>query len=135
MSSYSLCYPYPVHVHALFFITIRLNNLNFLIWELQILNVIKSQGCFGCIGGFVIPLSPTVDVQAENFVEQVPNADLQDWMRIDMLIKGWIIGTLCEEVLGQAVGLNTAADVWSARKNTFNKATMDRELTLRHHLK
>lgn len=54
-------------------------------------------------------------------------------MRIDKLIKGWIIGTLSEEVLRQVVGLNTATDVWDALKNTFDKATMDRELTL-HHL-
>lgn len=87
MSSYSLCYPYPVPLHAPFFLTIRLNNLNFLIWELQILNLIASQGCFGFIGGFVIPLSPTIDVQTANFGEQVPNADLQEWMRTDMLIK------------------------------------------------
>lgn len=33
-----------------------------------------------------------------------------------------------------SVGLHTAADVWSALKNSFNRATMEREFTLQHQL-
>lgn len=74
-------------------------------------------------------------VQLPNATEQmVTNPEFNDWMRTDKLIKGWIIGALHEEILRQVVGLETAADVWRVLKNTFNKATMNRELTLHHHL-
>lgn len=39
-----------------------------------------------------------------------------------------------EEILRQVVGLHIAIDVWDILKNTFNKASMDRELTLNLHL-
>lgn len=47
---------------------------------------------------------------------------------------GWIVGTLSEELLRQVVGPKTTEDVWKTLKNTFNKATVDRELTLHHNL-
>lgn len=80
MNNYSLRYPYHVYVHAPLFVTIRLNNVNFHIWE-QILNLIESQGSLGFIDGTIIPSSPTMVVQATNSVEQaILNADFQGWM-------------------------------------------------------
>lgn len=48
-------YPYPIHIHDPFFVTIQLNTLNFLIWESQIVNLIESQGCLGFIDGSIAP--------------------------------------------------------------------------------
>lgn len=45
------------------------------------------------------------------------------------------MGTLSEEILCQVVvGLHTVAEVWKELKKKFADATMDRELTLHHHL-
>lgn len=48
------------------------------------------------------------------------------------MIKGWIIGTLTEDILREVVGLDSAFDVWSVLKNSFHKSMMDGEL-MRHH--
>lgn len=61
------------------------------------------------------------------------NPKYHEW-RTDKLIKGWIIGTLSKEILREVVKLNSIVDVSKALKKTFNKSTMDRELTLHHHL-
>lgn len=64
---------------------------------------------------------------ADSNDQVVPNSEFTAWQRTDKLFKGWNIGTL---ILRQVVGLHTAHDVWKALKSTFNKATMDHELTL-----
>lgn len=64
----------------------------------------------------------------------MPNSEYMEWHQTDKLIKGWIIGTLTEDILQEVVGLEFAADVWSALKNSFHKSTMDRELILHHKL-
>lgn len=38
------------------------------------------------------------------------------------------------EILQQVIELETVADVWKSLNDTFNKVTMDRELTLNHQL-
>lgn len=99
------------------------------------MNLIESQGCLGYVDGTITPLAPKVVVQLPNATEQmVTYPEFNDWIRTDKLIKGWIISTLREEILRQVVGLKTAADVGRVLKNMFNKATMDRELTLHHQL-
>lgn len=68
--------------------TIRLNTLNFLIWESQVYNLIDSQGCLGFIYGSISPPLPTLVVSSANFTEQViKNPEFSDWMRTDKLIK------------------------------------------------
>lgn len=56
-------------------------------------------------------------------------------MWTDKLIKGWIIGTLREDIFQKVVSPKSVADVWSVLKNTFNKSTIDKELFLHHQLK
>ncbi|RVX02174.1 Retrovirus-related Pol polyprotein from transposon RE1 [Vitis vinifera] len=46
----------------------------------------------------------------------------------------WIIGTLSEETLGLAVGLDTANDVWEALKNAYAEDSQEREFTLRQQV-
>nr|CAD1817045.1 unnamed protein product [Ananas comosus var. bracteatus] len=44
----------------------------------------------------------------------VNNPNYTSWVRTDRLVKSWIMGTFSEEVLGYAVGLQTAAEVWTS---------------------
>lgn len=84
----------------------------FLLLESQILNLIESQGCLGFIEGSIPQSPPTDNVFVADAADQiVSNSAFLAWQRTDKLIKGWIIGTLNEEILRQAIGLNTAHDV------------------------
>nr|CAD1837331.1 unnamed protein product [Ananas comosus var. bracteatus] len=60
----------------------------------------------------------------------VNNPDYTSWVRTDRLVKSWIVGTLSEEVLGHAVGLQTAAEVWTALTNHFKQSSIAREFDL-----
>lgn len=42
------------------------------------------------------------------------NLDYLARKKTDRLIKGWIIGTLSEEILSQVIGIDYAIDVWTA---------------------
>nr|CAD1838485.1 unnamed protein product [Ananas comosus var. bracteatus] len=60
----------------------------------------------------------------------VNNPDYTSWVRTDRLVKSWIVGTLSEEVLGHAVGLQTAAEVWTALTNHFKQSSIACEFDL-----
>lgn len=61
---------------------------------------------------------------------EIPNPDYVSWVRTDRLVKSWIVGTLSEEVLGLAVGLKTAAQVWKALIDHYTQSSMAREFDL-----
>lgn len=89
----------------------------------------------GFIDGFVLPPGQTVHVQTSYSIEQfITNVNFLAWKMTEKLIKGWILGTLSEEILHQVVGIDAAADVRTALKSKFNKATMDRELALHQNI-
>ncbi|KAA8544471.1 hypothetical protein F0562_022489 [Nyssa sinensis] len=54
-----------------------------------------------------------------NSMEEIEKPDYLLWRRSDRLVKGWIIGSLSEEILDIVLGLNTARDVWTKLENHF----------------
>lgn len=54
------------------------------------------------------------------------------WKWTDRLVKGWIIGTISEEILSHIAGQDTTASAWNALKSNFAKKSMDIKLTLQH---
>ncbi|KAK9210078.1 hypothetical protein WN944_002447 [Citrus x changshan-huyou] len=76
-------------------------------------------------------LKSIVEVEASTTKqENVMNYDYIMWRRSDRLLRGWIVGTLLEEVLGLSVGLETSAAVWKALSEYFARNTKDREFFL-----
>ncbi|GAV68980.1 UBN2_2 domain-containing protein, partial [Cephalotus follicularis] len=64
----------------------------------------------------------------------VTNQNFSSWIKTDRLIKGWITGTLAEEVLGQAIGTKSSMELWSALKEAFSPASEVREFELQSKL-
>ncbi|XXG72696.1 hypothetical protein AAC387_Pa07g1737 [Persea americana] len=54
---------------------------------------------------------------------EILNLDLVSWTSTDRLVKAWITGTLSEEVLGLAVRLKIAADVWRSLTEAFSQSS------------
>ncbi|KAK9205222.1 hypothetical protein WN943_015489 [Citrus x changshan-huyou] len=76
-------------------------------------------------------LKSTVEAEASTTKQEyVMNYDYIMWRRSDRLLHGWIVGTLSDEVLGLAVGLETSAAVWKALSEYFARNTKDREFFL-----
>ncbi|KAK9229714.1 hypothetical protein WN944_022678 [Citrus x changshan-huyou] len=72
-------------------------------------------------------LKSTVKAEASTRKQEyVMNSDYIMWRRLDQLLRRWIVGTLLEEVLGLAVGLETSATIWKALSEYFARNTKDR---------
>ncbi|KAF7142376.1 hypothetical protein RHSIM_Rhsim05G0026100 [Rhododendron simsii] len=129
-------YPYPYALNISNFVSLRLNQSNFLLWKTQFMGLIESQDMLGFIdGGYPMPAQYTTsNAEGANVVRKIPNPDYVQWRRSDRLLRGWITGTLSEEVLGLVVGLETSAEVWSALLESFAQASQEREFYLNQKL-
>lgn len=78
-------YPFPSNINEETFVTLKLNDMNYLMWETQVLSSIESQQLLKILSGeTVTPLHNS--------------ANYSSWIRADRLVKSWIIGTLSKEV-------------------------------------
>ncbi|KAF3792457.1 hypothetical protein EJ110_NYTH11411 [Nymphaea thermarum] len=106
----SVRYPYPFNLNVANFVSIKLTQSNFLLWQTQVLGLIESQDMTGFVNGE----TPTPDQYLPSnsaAVEQAMNPDFNAWQRSDRLLRGWITGTLSEEILGLVVGLKISKQV------------------------
>nr|CAD1838639.1 unnamed protein product [Ananas comosus var. bracteatus] len=120
-------FPFPSTINVANFVTLKLNDNNYLLWKTQVLSLIESQDLLGFLMGETI--APPKMSTSENGAT-VNNPDYTSWVRTDRLVKSWIVGTLSKEVLGHAVGLQTAAEVWTALTNHFKQSSIAREFDL-----
>ncbi|KAJ8637550.1 hypothetical protein MRB53_011817 [Persea americana] len=58
------------------------------------------------------------------------NPEYTTWRCSDRLLRGWITGTLSEEVLNLVVGLETSSEVWAALVDSFAQESQEREFYL-----
>ncbi|KAF8406182.1 hypothetical protein HHK36_008262 [Tetracentron sinense] len=66
--------------------------------------------------------------------KEVPNPAYILWKRSDRLLRGWLIGTLSEEVLGLVVGRETSEKFWSTLKEAFAQSSQERKFQLLYEL-
>ncbi|KAL9991369.1 putative ankyrin repeat-containing domain, PGG domain, retrotransposon Copia-like protein [Helianthus debilis subsp. tardiflorus] len=98
-------YPYPSQVNAASFLSIELwGEPNYVVWREQMTCLLDSYDMLGFIDG-------TLEKPEENMY--------REWKRSDTLVKGWIYGSLSEDVMETVVGLQTAYDVWNKLKTDY----------------
>ena len=127
-------YPFPFNLHVSSYVTLKLNDNNYLLWKTQFESLLRSQKLLGFVTGQVPPPAATVPATVNNGVVAIPNPTFEAWTCTDQLIKSWIFGTLTEEVLGYVHGLSTSQDVWLSLADNFNKSSVAREFDLRRRL-
>lgn len=103
-------YTYPSSINVANFVSMKLTQTNYLLWRTQIMSLIESQEVSDFITGKME--IPAEEIVSDDGKTTVKNPDFMSWIRTDRLVKAWITGTLSEDVLGLAVGLETSADVW-----------------------
>ncbi|PWA49111.1 ankyrin repeat-containing domain, PGG domain, Gag-polypeptide of LTR copia-type [Artemisia annua] len=119
-------YPYPSHVIAPNFVTVTLSGKNkYNLWETQMLCLLKSHHMVGFIDGqFPNP--------AGNGKGKV--GDMEAWVASDSLVKGWIFGSLSEEVARKAVNHLThkqkntdftAKDLWDELRRSYGPSVRE----------
>nr|GEW80704.1 hypothetical protein [Tanacetum cinerariifolium] len=113
-------YPYPSHVIAPNFVTVKLSGRNkYNMWKTQILCLLKSHQMYGFIDGkFPSP--------AGN--EKGKVGDMEAWTISDSLVKGWILASLSEQAVNKAVNHLThkqkktdftAKDLWDELQRSY----------------
>ncbi|KAF3774214.1 hypothetical protein EJ110_NYTH53624 [Nymphaea thermarum] len=104
-------YPYPYNLNIANFVTMKLNQTNFLIWKTQLLGLIESQDMTEFIERETATPEPIIKyVKEDGMVEECVNPAYQAWRKSDRLLHGWITGTLAEEVMGTIIGLQTSKE-------------------------
>ncbi|KAI7754027.1 hypothetical protein M8C21_004823 [Ambrosia artemisiifolia] len=107
MEKGSIQYPYPSHVNAASFVSIKLGKSNYVSWRKQMMTLVSSHDMLGFVNGNI---------------KRPQTKDTEDlmWARSDALVQGWIYGSLTEDVMATIVHLNTAHDVWITLKEIYS---------------
>ncbi|GJW16512.1 putative ankyrin repeat-containing domain, PGG domain, retrotransposon copia-like protein [Tanacetum coccineum] len=97
-----LQYAYPAHVHASDFLSVKLSGVtNYDPWKEQMFCLLGSYDMLG-------------------FIEKIPDSSEKknkEWKRSDALVKGWIYGSLCEDVMGTVIlKLNPSKNIVTSKK-------------------
>ncbi|KAJ9558173.1 hypothetical protein OSB04_012787 [Centaurea solstitialis] len=121
-------YPYPSHVNAASFLSIKLSGVtNYRPWQEQMMCLVESHDMLCFING-------TLEKPHENNIDHSKKkAKNKEWKRSDTLVKGWIFGSLSEDVMDVVVGLHTACDVWKKLKTTYSPV-VDPTATIKNDL-
>ncbi|CAN4113766.1 unnamed protein product [Withania somnifera] len=88
------------------FVSIKLSFSNYILWKAQIVCLLESQDLVGVINGEITLPSESC-------------ADYVQRKRTDSLVKGWILGSLTEQILPYVVDKVTARDVWLELERNF----------------
>ncbi|GAV68267.1 LOW QUALITY PROTEIN: UBN2_3 domain-containing protein, partial [Cephalotus follicularis] len=117
------------------FVTIKLTQNNFLLWETQILSLIESQDLLGFING----QTPTPEREIQGINEQyITNPDIS-WRKTDRLVKAWITGTLSDHILGHVIGTESSHNLRTILTKAFSQTSETHEFELhskmQYHLK
>ncbi|GJR64402.1 ankyrin repeat-containing domain, PGG domain protein [Tanacetum coccineum] len=123
-------YPYPSHVIAPNFVTVKLSGRNkYNMWKTQMICLLESHHMFGFIEGqFPCP--------AGNGKGKV--GDMEAWVASDSLVKGWILGSLSEDAVNKAVNhlthkqkktVFTAKDLWDELKRSYGPSVREQAET------
>ncbi|KAF3776659.1 hypothetical protein EJ110_NYTH38637 [Nymphaea thermarum] len=100
----------------------------------QMLGLIESQDMMGFIEGQISIPTSTIEIVENGEARSVPNPEFLAWKKSYRLLRGWITGSLSEEVLGLVVGLQTSSEVWTALLKAFARESKDREFLLTRKL-
>ncbi|KAI3512333.1 hypothetical protein L1887_19648 [Cichorium endivia] len=105
-------YPYPYTANVANFVSVKLSGYEkYPLWKTQMLCLIEGHDMLGFING---TLEPPPETKPDN---------AQWWRRSDALLRGWILGSLSEDVLTNIVGLKTAKDVWTNLESSYGSLT------------
>ncbi|PWA47342.1 ankyrin repeat-containing domain, PGG domain protein [Artemisia annua] len=114
-------YPYPSHVIAPNFVTVKLNNKNeYELWNTQMLCLLSSHDMLSFIDGHFL--------RPSHGKGKAKEGDMKAWYRSDSLVKGWILGSLSKQAAMSVVNRLTcihkkaeftAKDVWDELQRSY----------------
>ncbi|KAL0315835.1 UNVERIFIED_CONTAM: hypothetical protein Sradi_5461700 [Sesamum radiatum] len=117
--------PWASPVNAANFVPTKLwfnyTSTNYRAWKEQMLCLIQSQGLLGFIDGTIAPPPETVSEAADATAAAVRNPYYDLWSRSDVLLKGWILCSLNDDIVYTVSAMKTSRDVWLELENKFRR--------------
>ncbi|PON36169.1 hypothetical protein PanWU01x14_330580 [Parasponia andersonii] len=109
-------YPYPSTLNIGNFVSLKLTQNNYLMWKTQINGLTESQDMGGFLDRSYLKLKEFISKNTAGNDDSAArefdiNLEYILWRRSDRLIRGWIIGTLSDELFELAIGLETSSEV------------------------
>ncbi|KAJ0611785.1 putative PGG domain, retrotransposon Copia-like protein [Helianthus annuus] len=103
-------YPYPSHVNSASFMSVKLSGMrNYHQWKAQMECLLDSHDLLGFVDGTV--KEPQEDDTSKGNVADF-KAKHREWQRSDLLVRGWIFGSVSEDVMRSIDSYLTAKDIW-----------------------
>ncbi|KAK2984661.1 hypothetical protein RJ640_006644 [Escallonia rubra] len=103
------------------FTTIKLTTSNYLLWQTQLMPILRSNNLLGLVDGTEPCPPPEIIIDGSNV--KTPNPAYKQWLDRDQYVLSWINISLSEAVLPVVVGHNTAASAWAALSQAFGAAS------------
>ncbi|OVA01019.1 hypothetical protein BVC80_989g2 [Macleaya cordata] len=113
-------------------VSIKLDRLNYVLWESQMLLIFHAHNLYRYLDPLVPVPTPQILNSETNTLE--PNPSYTHWYRVDQILLSWINATLTPPIFATVVGLRTARAVWAKLTATFASESTARALQLRFEL-
>ncbi|KAK2986178.1 hypothetical protein RJ640_006213, partial [Escallonia rubra] len=116
-------YPYPSHVDVGVDVPCKLSQTNYFMWSNLMASLIEDEGLMGFLNGTITapPEKITVpdDSSSTGGTKEMKNEDYIKWKKRDLLLRGWILGRLNEDILENVQFQKTAKEVWEVLARLF----------------
>ncbi|KAF7831318.1 Retrovirus-related Pol polyprotein from transposon TNT 1-94 [Senna tora] len=111
----------------------KLDDLNFLIWRLQVVTIVNGYDLYNfLLGGKHIP---SQFLSTEDELLNRPNPDYFNWKRQDQVLMSWMLMSMSDGMVSRMVRCRHSHDVWSTVATYFANQTQARHRQLSTQLR
>ncbi|KAL9414928.1 hypothetical protein AB3S75_043234 [Citrus x aurantiifolia] len=107
-------------------VSIKLDNMNFLLRRSQVLPLVRSLGILHHITDAERPAKEILLSDEE----KAGNEDVTMWINNDGLLTSWLLSLMTEEVMSGIIGVENAQQIWSSLEDQLLSMTMEKEVHL-----
>ncbi|KAK1599893.1 hypothetical protein QYE76_018728 [Lolium multiflorum] len=109
----------------------KLTRSNYLLWQSQVLPPIRGARLTSFLDTKMDAPPETITVEKDGKPSQEANPAYDAWVATDQQVLSFLLNTLSPDILISVIGMETAADVWSAIKSMFASQSRTRISNLR----
>jgi hypothetical protein len=100
-------------------VAVKLNKVNYALWRVQVLPIIRGAQLQGYLDGTSITPKKEVDVKIADKTRKESNPECIRWTTLQQQVLGFLMTSMTQEVMGQAAACDTLQEVWSLLEQTY----------------
>uniref|UniRef100_A0A803NGE1 Retrovirus-related Pol polyprotein from transposon TNT 1-94 n=1 Tax=Cannabis sativa TaxID=3483 RepID=A0A803NGE1_CANSA len=117
----------PLPNNHLLPLNLRFDRTNYTLWQSLVLAAVRAYNLDGYILG-TIPQPPAI------LAGNIPNPDIQQWIRFDQFLMHWLMNSVTEHMLGHVIHCHTSSEIWTTFAQLFATRSRARLLQLQNLL-